>query len=854
MIQQIIAPLVIAILLIFPSTRLEAADLEAGLVLNEPAAFGGYTLFAPIGSTTTYLIDMEGRIVNQWESEFRPGHSAYLLEDGHLLRAGAVGGRNRNFHGGGAGGRIQEFSWEGELLWDYEYSGPCYLQHHDFERLPNGNILLIAWEARRRDEAVAAGRNPDTVASEGLWADHIGEVKPTGRTTGEIVWEWHVWDHLVQEYDPEQANHGVVADHPELINVNPLDWIADLAPKERRKLEALGYLGAPSQRGKRGANPDWNHINSIAYNAALDQIVLSVLNFSEIWIIDHSTTTEEAAGHKGGRSRKGGDLLYRWGNSSSYHRGTAEDQQLFAQHDAHWIPDGLNGAGRILIFNNGRGRLDGNYSSVDEIALPVDETGRYRRNAKSAFGPDSAAWSYTGTPKRDFYSGHISGAQRLPNGNTLICSGETGSFIEVTEKKQVVWRYVNPVRSVERPRPGRSGPGARPPDGKRSPVGRRQLPARPAGRGGSARGQPGGRPEHGPQNNVFRAYRYGPDYAGLAGKDLTPGATVEETLPPDRSTAHPNDAAAGRGEFLQEVPEENLGFVIEDPKEFARIVPAEGRIKKLAGDMKFIEGPVWVPDGGYLLFSDIPADEIKKWHEGALSVFRKPSRNANGNLLDGKGRLLTCEHGSRTVTRTAKDGAIETLIEKYGGKKFNSPNDLAVRSDGTIWFTDPPYGLKRRAKEQRGNNVFCFHPATGQVEIVVGDFDKPNGICLSPDETRIYIADSGQPRHIRVFEVSADGTLSEGKIFCTIDRGAPDGIRCDEAGRVFASSADGVQIFSPRGKLIGKILVDEVPANLCFGGADGKTLFITARTSLYCIELKVAGVAHRGDRGGGKKE
>ena len=256
MTHKMIIPLVFALHLIFPSSGLEAADLDAGLLLNEPAAYGGYTLFAPIGSTTTYLIDMEGRIVNQWESEYRPGHSAYLLENGHLLRAGSVEGRNRIFHGGGAGGIIQEFSWEGEILWEYEYSGPRHLQHHDFEPLPNGNLLLIAWEARSREDAVAAGRNPDMLSSEGLWADHIVELKPTGRTTGEIVWEWHVWDHLVQEYDPEQANHGIVADHPELINVNPLDWVAGLAPKERRKLEALGYLGAPSKRGKQGANPD----------------------------------------------------------------------------------------------------------------------------------------------------------------------------------------------------------------------------------------------------------------------------------------------------------------------------------------------------------------------------------------------------------------------------------------------------------------------------------------------------------------------------------------------------------------------------------------------------------------------
>lgn len=828
MITKTFAYLALVILLGTMAGQASASDREAGVRVNEPGAYAGYTLFAPIGSTTTYLIDTEGRIVNQWESESRPGHSAYLLENGNLLRAGSVGGRNRIFHGGGAGGRIQEFSWDGELLWDYEYSGPHYLQHHDFERLPNGNVLLIAWEAKQREDAVAAGRNPDSVSSDGLWADHIVEVKPTGKTTGEIVWEWHVWDHLVQEYDPEKDNHGVVADHPELINLNPLDWVADLTPQSRRKLEAVGYLGAPKGRGRKGANADWNHINSIAYNADLDQIVLSVLGFSEIWIIDHSTTTKEAAGHSGGRCGKGGDLLYRWGNPSSYHRGGAEDQRLFAQHDAHWIPQGCHGAGHILVFNNVRGRLDGNYSSVDEIVPHVGRNGRYRLEKDGTFGPATPVWSYSASPRADFYSGHISGAQRLPNGNTLICSGENGTLFEVTRKKKVVWRYVNPVRGDDRKqfpeRPPRRLGGGRGPGGDRPPGGR------PPG------GGPG--PGRGAQNSVFRAYRYGPDYAGLDGKDLSPGRTIEETLP-DEPAGDEARSTAG------DEPPEAAPFVIEDPREFARIVPAGSRVKKLAGDMQFVEGPVWVPDGGYLLFSDIPADEIKKWQDEKLSVFRKPSRNANGNLLDGFGRLLSCEHGSRTVTRTvtrtAKDGTVETLIGSYQGKKFNSPNDIAVRSDGTIWFTDPPYGLKKRTKELNRNNVFCYQPDSGKVVIVVSDFDKPNGICLSPDEKRIYIADSGKPRHIRVFDVAPDGSLSNGRVFCSIERGAPDGIRCDAAGRVFSSSADGIEIFTPAGGLIGKILVPEIPANLCFGGAGGKTLFITARTSLYSIELDVAG-------------
>lgn len=290
-------------------------------------------------------------------------------------------------------------------------------------------------------------------------------------------------------------------------------------------------------------------------------------------------------------------------------------------------------------------------------------------------------------------------------------------------------------------------------------------------------------------------------------------------------------------------PARPADFVIHDKAEFDKVVSLDSKVMKLAGNMQFTEGPVWIRDGGYLLFSDVPANEIKKWHNGKLTTFRKPSNHANGNLLDEQGRLLSCEHGSRSLTRTNRNGSVETLVNHYKGQRFNSPNDLGVGSDGTIWFTDPPYGLNKRKRELDDNNVFCFHPKTGDLEIVASDFDRPNGLCLSPGEKKLYIADSGSPRHIRVFDVQPDGSLSNGRVFCTIDKGVPDGIRCDQDGRVFSSAGDGVHIFSPAGALLGKILVPETPANLCFGGPDGKTLFITARTSLYCVKLNVAGAS-----------
>lgn len=280
-------------------------------------------------------------------------------------------------------------------------------------------------------------------------------------------------------------------------------------------------------------------------------------------------------------------------------------------------------------------------------------------------------------------------------------------------------------------------------------------------------------------------------------------------------------------------------FEIKNEAEFKKIIPPTAKVEKLAGDFKFLEGPVWIPEnGGYLIFSDIPANQLKKWSkETGVTVFREDSHNSNGNTVDRKNRLVTAEHTGRRVSFTEKNGEIKTVVSEYDGKKFNSPNDVVVKSDGTIWFTDPDYGIGKNKKEQDGNFVFRFDPKTKNLTVVSKDFDKPNGLCFSPDEKKLYIADSGKARHIRVFDVQKNGTLANGKVFCAIDKGVPDGIRCDKEGRVWSSAGDGVQVFAPDGSLIGKILVPETPANLCFGGKNGKTLFITARTSLYVIEI-----------------
>lgn len=278
-----------------------------------------------------------------------------------------------------------------------------------------------------------------------------------------------------------------------------------------------------------------------------------------------------------------------------------------------------------------------------------------------------------------------------------------------------------------------------------------------------------------------------------------------------------------------------------DPVAFAKVVASDAKVRLLAGGMKFTEGPAWTDaQGGWLVFSDIPANELKKWtNGGGLTTWRTPSNHANGNLFDAQGHLVSCEHGSRSVTRTDPDGMVETLVMSYDGKRLNSPNDLAITRAGIIYFTDPSYGLGQRTKEQAGQFVYRFDPTTKDLKPVITEIDMPNGIAFSPDEKFLYVADSGKTKDVRVYPVKPDGTVGEGKVFCHLDQGAPDGIRVDADGRLWSSAGDGVRVYLPDGVLIGLIATPEAAANLCFGGPDGKTLFITARTSLYAIDVLV---------------
>lgn len=421
-----------------------------GLIQNDEVAFFGYTLFSPLRSKMTHLIDMDGRVVHDWESEHAPANSAYLLANGNLLRPSKVLGNKVFGSRGPSGGRVELFDWDGNRLWNFVYSNEWHHQHHDVEPLPNGNVLILAWERKTSADVIAAGRTPRATPGNGLFPDIIVEVKRTGPTSGDIIWEWHAWDHLVQDFDQKKANYGDIAAHPELFDVN--------------------LNGRPRS--------DWMHSNGMDYNPELDQIVISSRSFNEFFVIDHSTTTEEAAGHTGGRAGRGGDILYRWGNPVNYRAGGADDQKLFYQHDARWVRAGFRGQGNITVFNNVHRGSDGEWSSVDEIAPPINGNGSYRFVSGSAFEPSDFVWTYSASMKSDFFSSFISGAERLQNGNTLICSGAEGIFFEVTADGKTVWEYRNPFEE--------------PPRGPEGPY------------------------------SVFRVVRYAPDFPGLVGRNLEP--------------------------------------------------------------------------------------------------------------------------------------------------------------------------------------------------------------------------------------------------------------------------------------------------------------------------------------------
>jgi len=387
-----------------------------GLTQYESDNIDGYVLFSPIVSNNTYLIDKCGEKVHEWTtSDNRPALSCFLLEDGSLLRTGQMS--NPNFDEGGSGGLIERFDWDGTLNWSYILSDENQCMHHDILPLPNGNILCIVWDRYTKLEAFLQGKDT-TGSSSFLWSEKIVELEPVGTDDAVVVWEWKLWDHLVQDFDMSKPNYGVVSASAELVDLNYFPGMA--------------------------GGPDWIHLNSIDYNPNLDQIILSSHTFSELWIIDHSTTTAEAATNTGGDSGHGGDLLYRWGNPQSYQRGTPLTKTYFGQHHATWIPEGFPNEGKIVVFNNGLSR-PGTFSSIDIIDPPLNETNTYDLPIDAAYMPLDVEWRYTATDPSDFYSSNISGVYPLSNGSFMITNGTSGLFFEVDAAKEIQWSYINPV-------------------------------------------------------------------------------------------------------------------------------------------------------------------------------------------------------------------------------------------------------------------------------------------------------------------------------------------------------------------------------------------------------------------------
>jgi hypothetical protein len=441
-----------------------------GTLVYEDGIQEGYTFFSPFSGTKAYLIDNCGRQINSWDRGTRPGLAAYFLDNGLMFRTYKPDPMGPFTSASNSGG-VELVDWDNNTVWQFEWNTPTQISHHDALYMPNGHVLLLTWELVYSPELIELGRNPNEIAQEGyMWSERILELEPVGTNDANIVWEWQIKDHYIQDFDSSKQGFGTIAEHPELFNIN---------------LPELNSSNSNSTR-------DWNHFNSIDYNESLDQILLSVRNSDEIWILDHSTTTQEAASHTGGQYGKGGDILYRWGNASAYNRGPVSDQKLFGQHGVHWIQAGLNDTGKILIFNNGNGRPGPDYSTAEILDPPQDSLGFYTQSPSEAFGPATAEIVYGDQGGEDFYSAYLSNAQRLKNGNTLINAGSPGRIFEVDPQRNQVWAYEIPLNGDN-----------------------------PASQGQN------------PNNNSnFRAYKFAPDFPGFTGIDLAPGNTIEFGMNP----------------------------------------------------------------------------------------------------------------------------------------------------------------------------------------------------------------------------------------------------------------------------------------------------------------------------------
>lgn len=432
------------------------------LSYNAFSSYDGFNLIYPNNQPNVYLLNNCGEIVHVWEDDAlsRPGNTVYLTEDGLLYKTkrNAIAAGDAIF-AGGAGAIIEIRDWDNNLIWQFEMNDEQNRLHHDFTITDAGTIIAIAWEVRTLEEAIEAGIDPSILDRDEVWPDWLFEIDPS---TDSIIWEWHAWDHLIQDFDPTKSNFGVVADHRERIDIN--FYRAD-------------------------GNPDWMHANAIDYNEETKQILLSVPYFDEFWIIDHTTSTEEAAGTFGGFSNLGGDLMYRWGNPAAYQNGDDSNQQIFFQHDVHWIDEHISPAhpdyGKIGLFNN---RVGNNFSTANILTPPWDMYNWRYDNEGELYGPlDFDRVIEHPEDPSNLFSPNLSSLQVLPNDNVLITAGTTGYTFEMTPDNEIVWEYVTPFD-------------------------------------GSTIVTQGGNPF---QNFTFRVDRYPLDFPAFEGRDLSPKGFIE---------------------------------------------------------------------------------------------------------------------------------------------------------------------------------------------------------------------------------------------------------------------------------------------------------------------------------------
>ena len=436
------------------------------LSYDDEQSYDGYNLIYPHNQSTVYLFNNCGEVVHSWTDEdiYRPGNTCYILPNGNLIKTKRRFDATVNdpIWAGGGGAIVELRDWDNNLLGQYELNDSTARLHHDITSTDDGNILMIAWEEISESAAIDLGRDPALIANGKLWPEAILEWDPV---LDEIVWEWHVTDHLIQDFDQTKPNFGVVADHPELININ---------------------------YDEHAGHQDWLHMNSIDYNAQLDQIIMSIPEHNELWVIDHSTTTEEAKSSAGGRSGKGGDLLYRWGNPIAYSRGTDQDKKLFFQHGVKWTnPEKgtpISEATKIHLFNN---RVDDNLSRGQVIQPEFDvEANVYKLDEAGQFLPQDFESTFE-HPSEPIIAASVSlsSAQLLPNGNMLLCAGRWGFSYELTPDNEVVWEYRVPIKM-----------GARATQGDSLNIS---------------------------NNLTFRIQRYSPDFPAFTNRDLSAKGYIE---------------------------------------------------------------------------------------------------------------------------------------------------------------------------------------------------------------------------------------------------------------------------------------------------------------------------------------